>query len=90
LHFKLSTHRDGGRSYVCFNAAVSTVGFRSRFSVAGKIVLVTARTPPMCDQTRSVEANLPDDGIDDTLASVGTTIQDESLDRMSSVGLFIP
>jgi hypothetical protein len=27
-----------------------------------------------CDQTRSVEANLLDDGIDDTLASVGATI----------------
>jgi hypothetical protein len=27
-----------------------------------------------CNQTRSVEANLLDDGIDDTLASVGATI----------------
>jgi hypothetical protein len=27
-----------------------------------------------CNQTRSAEANLLDDGIDDTLASVGTTI----------------
>jgi S-adenosylmethionine/arginine decarboxylase-like enzyme len=27
-----------------------------------------------CDQTKSVEANLLDDGIDDTLASVGATI----------------
>src|SRR5205807_4705489 len=44
FHFKLSTHRDDGRHTDCFNAAVSTGGFRSRLPVAAKIALVTAGT----------------------------------------------